>query len=181
MENIMSDYQLLAQIYNEIKKNYISSRKEAWKDSPFSEMVPTFSIKELGELGETMFIELARRKGHIIEKHLVGNDVYDNIFCGKKVEQKFATESTDGGFTANQIRDQEYDNVIVFALTPTDVIFWVLPKEKAWSLGTWQHGTNVVKDTKLLKLRPTGKRNNKFSEYQVGNTIEHVITRLIGK
>lgn len=178
MEDTMSDYARLGELALQIKERFISERKLAWKDSPFSFLIPEVSIKESGGFGEALLAMYATELGYAVTPHSNPNDFYDMDIDGKRIEVKFATQGKDGGFVANQIRNQAYDYVIVFALTPVDVIYWLFTKQQAWELGSEQHGTDEDKDTKILALKPKNKRKNKFSDYQVGNSLDAVIARM---
>lgn len=175
----MSDYKRLGELAVEMKETYISPRKQEWSNSPFSFLIPEMTIKDIGKFGEALLIRFGQEQGYNICSAEINNDVFDVWLNDIPVEVKFATQAESGSFIANQIRDQAYQYVIVFALTPTEVVYWVFTKDEAWSLGSWQHGTNEVKDTKMLSLRPTGKRKNKFSSYQVGNSLTDVVARIM--
>ena len=173
----MDDYMRLGQLFQEIKAMYINDRKREWEGSPFVDLIPTFGIKDIGNIGEQLFIRYATELGYEITPHVANNDYYDAIVYGKKLEIKFATLDKTGVFTANQVRDQPYDYLVLFALTPSEALYWVFPKAVAWSLGSWQHGSAEEKDTKMLSVRKT-TRKNKYYPYFVGNSLDQVIERI---
>ena len=103
----------------------------------------------------------------IVERFLICNDFhvmrsdnseYDRIINGKKVEIKFSMLWESGVYKFQQIRDQDYDLLICFGISPYSAHCWVIPK---CQIMTWwknniiisQHGGEKGNDTKWLSVK----------------------------
>lgn len=175
----MNDFEALVKIYNTLKHKYMNERKFAWENSPFAELIPTFGIKDTGIIGEAMIFALMELYGISVKTALVNNDDYDLMINGKRIEIKFATQSKVGVFTANQIRDQNYDYMLIIGLSPNNITYWLFDKAKAWEIGSFQHGKSEIKDTKIITVTPTKNRRTKFTPYEIGHSFSDVLKRLI--
>lgn len=170
------EYKQLENIFVDIKDNYVNDRRAEWKDSAFAPLIPEFSIHATGRIGEAVMYDLLVLRGHNPVKQIINNGDHDIRISGIPVEIKFATQSASKSFTANQIRDQDYKYVLVFAITPTDVYYWLIPKDVAWQLGSKQHTKKAEKDTKSLSL--SLNKRNKFYRYFRGSNIDTVVKEL---
>ena len=76
----------------------------------------------------------------------------DRVVNGINMEIKFSTRWKNGGYTFQQLRDQDYSFVFCLGISPNDVHAWLIPKAIAWDHATPQHGGKIGKDTKWLSF-----------------------------
>ncbi len=86
-----------------------------------------------------------------------GDSQADRVINGKRTEIKFSTLWTGGDYVFQQIRDQNYDQLVLLGLSPFTVKCWVVPK--AIVMGTvrdglrGQHGGGAATETAWLRFR----------------------------
>ena len=67
------------------------------------------------------------------------NTGHDRILNGVKIEVKFSTLWAGGGFTFQQIRDQDYDLAALLGLEPLRTHLWFVPKPVLSEHAVGQH------------------------------------------
>lgn len=79
----------------------------------------------------------------------------DKIIEGKRVEIKFSTLWENGGYTFQQIRDQNYEYLICLGISPFDAHAWIFKKKNIpFSRLKHQHGGSRGRDTWWLTFPP---------------------------
>jgi hypothetical protein len=78
---------------------------------------------------------------------------HDCILGGIRTEVKFSTLWSGGGYTFQQIRDQNYEVAALLGLQPQVVQLWVVPKAELWERANGQHTGAEATDTKWLSFQ----------------------------
>lgn len=118
------DVRWLAALAVDLSEDYLPS--EAWISSPFAWILQTPS-RTRGAIGEKLVAGWAASKGFDVVRS--PNSQADRIIEGHRIEIKFSTLWTNGGFKFQQIRDQDYDYCLCLGLSPFDAQAWLLPKD----------------------------------------------------
>ena len=135
-------------VTNELSAEY-SEQLEGWKDSPFR-WILALPSRTRGAVGEKIVAEWLKSNGCTISRSL--HSGCDRIINGINMEIKFSTRWKSGGYTFQQLRDQDYEYVFCLGLSPNDAHAWLIPKAIAWQHATPQHGGKEGKDTKWLSF-----------------------------
>lgn len=123
---------------------------EGWSESPFA-WILTLPSRTRGAVGEEIVTRwLSLNKFSVTRAPHSG---CDRIVNGKKIEIKFSTLWKSGGYTFQQLRDQDYDFVFCLGISPQNVHAWLIPKQVAWEYAIPQHGGKDGKDTKWLSFQ----------------------------
>lgn len=71
----------------------------------------------------------------------------------RRVEIKFSTLWEQGNYVFQQLRDQDYELVILLGLSPTAAHVWITPKAEAMAHSLPQHGGAAGTDTRWISFR----------------------------
>ena len=123
----MSDkeFDAFASIADSVKSDYIK-KDNPWVDSPFS-WIMNLPPRSRGKLGEKLIASWCAARG--LDTNRVGDSDADIIINGNRVEVKFSTLWESGIYAFQQIRDQEYDQLVCLGISPEKGHCWVLSKE----------------------------------------------------
>lgn len=122
---------------------------DPWAGSPFEWIVrlPSRSRGRAGELIVESWLEAMA-----FEVRPPTNSGHDRTVSGRRVEIKFSTLWESGGYVFQQLRDQDYEYVVMLGISPTTAQCWIIPKDEAFSRAVPQHGGAAGRDTKWLRI-----------------------------
>lgn len=78
---------------------------------------------------------------------------HDRLVNDHKVEIKFSTLWEQGDFAFQQLRDQDYEYVVLLGVLPAAAQAWIVPKDEVFARATPQHGGSRGTDTRWLRFR----------------------------
>ena len=150
------DVRALAGIAASLETDYATGDEE-WRGSPFA-WIKTRPSRQIGKIGEQLLAGWVAARGFNVARS--PDSDADRLIEGKRVEVKFSTLWKSGGYTFQQLRDQNYEIVVCLGLSPFDAHCWVLPKSVV--LREWrethnlksQHGGATGTDTAWLMVDP---------------------------
>lgn len=119
------DVQLLASIAAMLASDYVSQAEDPWAGSPFA-WIKSRPSRQIGKIGEQLVAGWCAAKGFDVTG--AGDSEADRVIGGRRVEIKFSTLWANGGYTFQQIRDQNYEFAICLGVSPFDAHSWVIPK-----------------------------------------------------
>lgn len=105
--------------------DYFSQADDPWAGSPFA-WIKSRPSRQVGKIGEQLVAGWCAAKGFDVIS--VRDSEADRIINGRRVEIKFSTLWANGGYTFQQIRDQNYEYAVCLGVSPFDVHGWVIPK-----------------------------------------------------
>ena len=117
------EFRILADISQSLEVDYPDVKRE-W-DSSF-EWIISRPSRQKGAIGERLVSEWLTSHGLNVGRS--GDSDADRIIAGKRVEIKFSTLWQNGGYTFQQIRDQNYELMICLGISPSSAHCWVIPK-----------------------------------------------------
>jgi hypothetical protein len=135
-------------VTNSLSAEY-AEQLEGWTESPFA-WILTLPSRSRGAVGEKIVAQWLTSNGCRVSRPL--HSGCDRVVNGINMEIKFSTLWKSGGYTFQQLRDQDYSFVFCLGLSPNEVHAWLIPKEIAWNHATPQHGGKAGKDTKWLSF-----------------------------
>ena len=147
------DVRILVGLASTLEGDYVEY-DDAWAGSPFA-WIKTRPSRQRGKIGEQLVAGWCAAKG--LDVLGSRSAQFDRYIHGYKVEIKFSTLWKAGGYTFQQVRDQDYDLVICLGISPFDAHCWVLPKEvlREHVIGhTGQHGGRTARDTAWFSVDP---------------------------
>lgn len=164
------EYRELVQISNMLHQEYIAETAE-WNDSPFGwiKQQPSRTVGAIGEKIISAWLAM-----HDFNVSRSPDSGADRIVEGKRVEIKFSTLWKNGSYTFQQLRDQNYDFIIMMGLSPHDAHCWVVPKKdiiRLWKeehIIEGQHTGGAGADTAWVHLTP---QNDMNAMKNYGNTL----------
>jgi len=162
------EYEELVKISTKLHEQYVDE-DSMWINSPFG-WIKQRPSRTIGAIGEKLVDAWLTEHGFNVTHS--PNSNADRIVNGKKLEIKFSTLWKTGTYTFQQIRDQDYDFVIMLGISPHSVHCWVLEKEvimKLWKedhVISSQHGGKQGADTAWVELSPQND-NKAFAPYGV--------------
>jgi hypothetical protein len=127
----------------------IGEKKEAirrgWENSPLQFIATGLQPKQKGDLLEVTIDEFCKTRNIPCVSSELANDDWDRKIYGVPVEIKLAVEGKTGSYVVNQVRDQNYDYLLVFCIAPAvdDIhgyFFYLIDKSIAWENSRGQHG-----------------------------------------
>lgn len=146
---------MLAAIAAALAPDYVNPATDPWAGSPFAWIV-TRPSRQRGKIGEQLVAGWAAAKG--LDVTAAHSSDADRVINGRRAEIKFSTLWTNGIYKFQQIRDQDYDIVVMLGLSPFSASCWVVPKaELVGHAGqliglTGQHGGAAARDTAWLSF-----------------------------
>lgn len=150
------EYQEIVQISNMIYQEY-KEESAIWEGSPF-EWIKHRPSRSIGAIGEKIIAAWLAMHNFNVSRS--PDSQADRIVEGKRVEIKFSTLWQSGDYKFQQLRDQKYDFVIMFGISPHDAHCWVIPKSeiiRLWKVDkliSSQHGGASGSDTAWVDLTP---------------------------
>jgi hypothetical protein len=103
-----------------------------------------------GTAGEKLVEAWLQRLGLAVRPPV--NTGHDRFVNGAKIEIKFSTLWQSGQYVFQQLRDQDYEHVVLLGISPQDASVWMPPKEVAFSHAVPQHGGAAGTDTQWLRF-----------------------------
>jgi len=98
---------MLACIAGTLKSDYVlEGAADPWAGSPFA-WIRTRPSRQVGKIGEQLVAGWCAAKG--LDVVATGDAQADRVIAGRRVEIKFSTLWASGGYTFQQIRDQNCD------------------------------------------------------------------------
>lgn len=146
----MTPYEALLQANGDAQVRMGKAEAEdPWAGSPFEWMMrlPSRSRGRAGELIVESWLE-----GLGFDVRLPINTGHDRLVARRKVEIKFSTLWASGEYVFQQLRDQDYELILLLGVSPTIAHCWIVPKSKAYEHATPQHGGIAGRDTRWLRL-----------------------------
>ena len=124
------DYDLLTDAAARLADGF---RGEAlrWEGSPF-EWITKLPSRTKGAIGEKLVEEWLRGRGFQIARSPSSHA--DRLVEGRPMEIKFSTQWAAGGYTFQQIRDQDYEILLLLGIAPHSAHCWVLAKSDCSAL-----------------------------------------------
>jgi len=146
----------LARIASEMRSNF-EDTTIIWAGSPF-EWIRSLPPRKKGKVAEEFVTFWLTSSG--FSTATVRDSDADLAVNSKRIEIKFSTLWETGVYKFQQLRDQNYDFVLCFGLSPFDAHCWLLPKKEV--LYRWnmcedivpQHKGAAGKDTAWLSVNP---------------------------
>lgn len=109
---------------------------DLWKDSPF-EWVLQLPARKKGKLGRKLILSWLASKDIVAEPTKDSSETI--IINGNYFALKFSTLWTKGHYKFQQIRNEGYDYLICFGVSPFEAHCWVFEREHVISNATKQH------------------------------------------
>jgi hypothetical protein len=165
-----TDFCTISGITNQLFSSY-KKDCDMWKDSPFK-WIKEQSSRTIGAIGETVVEKWLTSNGCCVKRS--PDSEADRIVDGKRVEIKFSTLWSGGFYKFQQIRDQNYDFIVLFGVSPFDCHCWVVKKDEIIRMRNegiieGQHTGSGGKDTSWIQLYPNNENEN-FRMY--GNSLD---------
>lgn len=77
---------------------------------------------------------------------------FDRLVNSWRVEMKCSMRWSDGTYAFQQIRDQDYDFVLMTGISPREISMWLVPKAVAMVISKPQHTGKDGQETRWLKF-----------------------------
>lgn len=138
-------------VADELEVEFSRPPEDPWENSRFR-WVKDLPSSTKGALGERWFSQWARKHGISVSRHK-GSQA-DRLVEGRPVEVKFSTLWKGGFYKFQQIRDQAYEHVVCFGLSPSAAHCWIVPKEIVRQHATGQHTGNKAAETAWVRIAP---------------------------
>src|SRR4030066_750850 len=119
-----TDFELLATAANYIKDDF-ETKNNIWDGSPFNWILSLPSGSK-GKLGKLLVLQWCALKGLAVDRSL--DSEFDMLINGHRIEVKFSTLWKNGYYKFQQIRDQNYEYVILLGVSPFEAHCWVVSK-----------------------------------------------------
>ena len=114
----------------------IEEEKDPWESSPF-EWILKLPPRKKGKLGGDLVASWLASKGEQIES---AKDQSETLLLkGYRFAIKFSTLWAKGFYRFQQIRNEGYDYVLCFGISPFEAHCWILKREHAIKNATQQH------------------------------------------
>jgi hypothetical protein len=127
---------------------------DPWAGSPF-EWIMRLPSRRRGKAGEILVEAWLRRLGFQVDRPLSGD--HDRLVNGRKTEIKFSTLWAGGDYVFQQLRDQDYELLVLAAVSPAAAHGWVVPKAVGIKRSIPQHGGARGSDTRWLRFRASAR------------------------
>lgn len=167
------EYRALVGISQSLQAEY-HRENTLWEDSPFA-WIKLRPSRSIGAIGEAMVAAWMVMHGFDVQRS--PDSQADRIIEGKRVEIKFSTLWKNGTYCFQQIRDQNYDFMVMLGISPHDAHCWVVPKVELRKLHqngalAGQHTGHGAKETTWIRL-PPDNTNQHFAPY--GNGLDQAL------
>jgi hypothetical protein len=122
-----NELESLFSIVQSLKSDYVKEGDlDIWKDSPFA-WIKTRPSRQVGKIGEQIISAWCKQKGFVVTKS--GNSDADLVINGHPIEIKFSTLWETGGYTFQQLRDQNYEYAFLLGISPFAAHGWFVSKK----------------------------------------------------
>ncbi len=135
---ISEDFQRLAAATSYLQENF-DTRNEIWKHSPF-EWLRQISARQKGAFGRILISSWCEAEGLAVEKVKGTGEALD--IKGNVLALKFSTLWASGIYKFQQIRENGYDYVLCFGISPFEAHAWVFSREYVLAHASKQHKTS---------------------------------------
>lgn len=142
------EVQLLASIATALQSD-VAPKVDPWLGSPFA-WIRTLPSRRVGMIGEQLVAGYFAAKNLDVVKS--PDSEADRIIEGHRVEIKFSTLWEAGGYTFQQLRNQNYEYAVCLGVSPFDARCWVIPKAVILERAPPQHGGSAGRDTRWLRF-----------------------------
>lgn len=178
MKMCSNDINFISDVTDNMKEKYINE-DDMWKNSKFY-WIKNLPSRTIGAIGEKIVEQWLTSNNFSVKRS--PDSEADRIVNEKRVEIKFSTLWKGGFYKFQQIRNQNYDFIILFGLSPNDCHCWVMEKKQIMKLKMCgviegQHTGSHGNETSWIQLYPNNK-NDYFKDN--GNTLSKAIS-LINK
>lgn len=129
------EYEELLDISNGLKEEYLKDN-HLWDDSPFA-WIKNRPSRSIGTIGERMVSKWLDMHGFKVERS--PDTEADRLVEGIRTEIKFSTLWENGEYRFQQIRDQNYDILILLGISPFRAHCWVMKKQDVIDLWKVKH------------------------------------------
>ena len=133
--NYKPDFEQLISIGSYLQKD-LKDKSEMWEGSPF-EWVLQFSARQKSAFGRQLLDSWCQSKGLITKKPKESSESL--IINGRKVAIKFSTLWTNHVYKFQQIRQEGYDHILCFGLSPNEAHCWLIDREFVIKNASPQH------------------------------------------
>lgn len=120
-----------------------------WAGSAF-EWLMSLPSRRRGKAGEEIAAAWLDLQGLEVRPPL--NSGHDRLVEGRRVEIKFSTLWEQGDYVFQQLRNQDYEFVLMIGVSPTTAHAWLIPKSTAFERAAPQHGGAAGTDTRWLRF-----------------------------
>lgn len=122
---------------------------DRWVGSPF-EWLMTLPSSTRGKAGEILGAIWLEQLGYEVLPRR--NPEHDRVVADRTIEIKFSSVWAAGVYKFQQLRDQDYQFVLLLGVSPTIAHCWVVPKEESFANARPQHGGARAIDTKWISF-----------------------------
>lgn len=158
------DTKILVSVSGILSSEYIDPINDPWSGSPFA-WIKTRASRQRGKIGEQLIAGWCAARNLNVNRS--ANSDADRIIEGRRVEIKFSTLWESGVYKFQQIRDQEYDNLICLGISPFAAHAWIFRKDEIpFEKLDHQHGGSRGRDTWWISFRP--EEPPKWMKHQSG-------------
>jgi len=149
-KQLTEEYKNLIKIVNIHKNEYLISDSK-WENSPFYG-INYLSPAQKGALGKKIVSDWFTSLGlDVVHSKEIGVDFEIN-------KVKFAIKTSflweNNIYNFQQIRNQSFDYIICFGISPEEIHCWIVNKDKAIKNSVPQHGGEKGKDTFWFQVKP---------------------------
>ena len=126
-----SNHKMLLKSINEVKREYAGSMEktaEKWKNSELGWMFGGLPSRSRGTVVEKIIANYMEAKGYDVENP--SDQEADKIICGRRLEIKSSSLWESNAYRFQQIRNQNYDFIILFGASPAEYHLWVMTKDE---------------------------------------------------
>ncbi len=148
----MHGWDILLAANDQAREVLVSKDANPWLGSPF-EWLMSLPSRSRGAAGEAIAAAWLGLSGFAVGRPL--NSGHDRLVNGHKVEIKLSTLWKGGNYVWQQIRDQDYEYVLLLGLSPASASAWCVPKQVAHDVSVPQHGGLAGTDTRWLTVKAT--------------------------
>ena len=134
---LSDDFQRLAAATSYLQEDF-ETRNEIWKHSPF-EWLRQLSARQKGKFGRVLISSWCENEGLVVKKTKGAGETLE--IKGSKIALKFSTLWTNGIYKFQQIREDGYDYVLCFGISPFDAHAWVFERKHVLANASKQHKT----------------------------------------
>ncbi|MGH9894733.1 MAG: hypothetical protein ACREA0_22685 [bacterium] len=121
---------------------------DLYAGSPFEWIRKIASSRRRGKAGEVLAAAWLGRLGFDVGPPVSSG--HDRLVNSRKVEIKFSTLWNGSNYVFQQLRDQDYELVVLMGLSPTTAHAWIVPKADAIANSVPQHGGAAGTDTRWI-------------------------------
>lgn len=119
------EVRVLAGLAESLRADYESEEADPWAESPFG-WIKKRPSRQVGAIGEKLVAGWCATKDFDVVRS--PDSDADRVIEGHRVEIKFSTLWASGGYTFQQVRDQDYEHLFCLGVSPFDAHAWIIPK-----------------------------------------------------